>query len=59
MWAGLEAEGHVGSIDMLENIVGFEVLVLLVLNVIFVMKMMPPATKYVCGQVRTVAVGLK
>ena len=53
MWAGLDEEGHVGSIDMLENIVGFEVLVLLVLNFIFVMKMMPPTTKCVCGKVWT------
>ena len=71
-------EGHVGSIDTLENIVGFEFYIcdeddalpqsvcgqvrtwrdmsdqltcwktLLVLNFIFVMKMMPPATKRVC-----------
>ena len=40
MWAGLDVEGHVGSIDMLENTIAF--------NVIFVMKMMPPTTKRVC-----------
>ena len=37
MWACLEAEGHVGSIDTFKNIV---------LNVIFVMKMIPPTTKW-------------